>query len=102
MWCFDLLSLNGRDLRSQPLHQRKRKLEAVLSKTGNDATLRLSHTFEDGEKLLAAVDRQGLEGVVSKRRLSVYVAGPGSGWVKVKTTEWRAANQERHKLFEKK
>ena len=72
VWCFDLLMLNGRDLRSQPLHQRKRKLEAVLRKTGNDATLRLSHTFEDGQKLLAAVARQGLEGVVSKRRLGVY------------------------------
>ena len=35
------------------------------------------------------------------RTLGVCVAGPGSGWVKVKTAEWRQANQERHKLFEK-
>ena len=83
------------------MQQRKAKLEALLRKTGNDATLRLSHTFEDGEKLLAAAARQELEGIVSKRRLGIYVAGPGSGWVKVKTAEWREANRERHKLFEK-
>ena len=35
------------------------------------------------------------------RTLGVYVAGPGSGRVKVKPAEWRQANQERHKLFEK-
>ena len=101
VWCFDLMSLNGRDLRSHPLQQRKSKLETLLRKTGNDATLRLSHTFEDGEKLLAAAARQELEGIVSNRRLGVYVAGPGSGWVKVKTAAWRAANRERYKLFEK-
>ena len=101
VWCFDLLSLNGRDLRSHPLQQRKAKLEALLLKTGNDATLRLSHTFEDGEKLLAAAARQGLEGIVSKRRLGVYVPGAGSGWVKIKTAQWREANCGRWELFQK-
>ena len=63
VWCFDLLTLNERDLRSLPLEQRKAKLGALLAKTG-DTTLRLSQTFDDGEKLLLAAARQGLEGIV--------------------------------------
>src|SRR4029079_8238156 len=97
VWCFDLLAFNGRDLRSLPLETRKAKLSALLMKTG-EPRLRLSHTFADGEKLLHAAAQRGLEGIVSKRRAAPYVAGSGSGWIKVKTTEWRAANCERYKL----
>jgi bifunctional non-homologous end joining protein LigD len=100
VWCFDLLTLNGQDLRPVALEQRKAKLEVLLRKT-DDNTLRLSHTFADGEKLLHAASQNGLEGIVSKRRMARYVAGSASGWIKVKTDEWRAANRERYKLFEK-
>ena len=100
VWCFDLLMLGGRDLRSQALEKRKAKLEVLLRKT-DDNTLRLSHTFADGEKLLHAAAQQGFEGIVSKRRVGLYLPGPASGWIKVKTREWREANRERYKLFEK-
>ena len=80
------------------MEQRKAKLGALLAKTG-DTTLRLSQTFDDGEKLLLAAARQGLEGIVSKRRAAPYVAGATSGWIKVKTREWRQANREQ--LFER-
>jgi bifunctional non-homologous end joining protein LigD len=100
VWCFDLLMLGGRDLRSEALEKRKAKLEVLLRKT-DDNTLRLSHTFADGEKLLHAAAQQGLEGIVSKRRVGLYLPGPASGWLKVKTREWREANSERYKLFEK-
>ena len=94
VWRFDLLTLNGSDLRSMA------KLGALLAKT-DDTTLRLSQTFEDGEKLLIAAAKKGLEGIVSKRRAAPYVAGSSSGWIKVKTAEWREANRERYKLFDK-
>jgi ATP-dependent DNA ligase len=42
----------------------------------------------------------GLEGIVSKRRGDPYRTGSKSGWIKGKTAAWRAANQERYKLFE--
>ena len=100
VWCFDLMQLDRRDLRSLPLERRKAKLASLLAGTV-DARLRLSHTFEDGEQLLYAASRQGLEGIVSKRRMARYVVGNGSGWIKVKTAEWREANRERYKLFEK-
>ena len=86
----DLLMLNGRDLRPLALEKRKAKLSALLAKTPGD-TLRLSHTFRDGEKLLHEAAQNGLEGIVSKQRESVYVAGPASGWIKVKTAEWRVS-----------
>ena len=100
VWCFDLLMLGSRDLRSEALKQRKAKLGELLTKTPIDA-LRLSHTFADGEKLLHAAGQNGLEGIVSKRRVGLYLPGPASGWIKVKTAEWREANSERYKLFEK-
>lgn len=100
VWCFDLLGLNAQDLRPLPLEKRKAKLSALLTKRPV-GELRLSHTFSDGEKLLHAAGQQGLEGIVSKRRESIYLAGPNCGWIKVKTAEWREANRERYKLFEK-
>ncbi len=84
-------------MRGLALQQRK---AALLRKTGDD-TLRLSQSFESGEELLAATAQQDLEGIVSKRRESVYVAGPNCGWIKVKMAEWSEANRERYKLFEK-
>jgi hypothetical protein len=38
----------------------------------------------------------------NKQTLGTYVAGSASGWIKVKTAEWRAANRERYKLLEKR
>jgi ATP-dependent DNA ligase len=40
-------------------------------------------------------------GVVAKRKDAPYRSGPRSGWIKVKTAEWRAANQWRAEFFEK-
>jgi len=42
-----------------------------------------------------------LEGIVGKKRMAPYPAGSRSGWIKVKTATWRAANRERYKLFER-
>jgi bifunctional non-homologous end joining protein LigD len=96
-WCFDLLMLDGEDLRPRPLVDRRRLLADIL--TGE--TLRYSAHFEDGEKLLAAAEARGLEGIVSKRLGAAYIAGNGCGWLKIKTASWRAANRDRHELFEK-
>jgi ATP-dependent DNA ligase len=51
--------------------------------------------------LLEAAVRMNLEGIVSKKRAAPYGAGSNSGWIKVKTREWREMNRERYKLFEK-
>jgi hypothetical protein len=63
--------------------------------------IRFSGAFPDADALLAECARLGLEGIVAKRKVSPYRSGTRSGWIKVKTAEWRAVNQYRAKLFEK-
>jgi bifunctional non-homologous end joining protein LigD len=64
--------------------------------------LRFSESFDDPQKLLDAAVKLGLEGIVSKRRDQAYRSGPNSGWVKVKTVQWREANRDRWEMFERR
>jgi bifunctional non-homologous end joining protein LigD len=97
VWAFDILHLNGVDLRELPLTERKYALAKIIYKA-RDHTLRLSETFDDGEKLLASCERVGLEGIVSKRKDFPYRSGTAD-WVKVKCLSWREANKDRGELF---
>jgi ATP-dependent DNA ligase len=72
--------------------QRRARLQASLARAKSDL-LRFSECFPDADALLAECSRRGLEGIVAKRKDSVYRSGMRSGWVKVKTSEWKAANQ---------
>ena len=96
-WCFDLLLLNGEDLRGRPLVLRRRFLGDLLA----GDVLRYSAHFDDGDQLLAVAEARGLEGIVSKKREGAYVAGERCGWRKIKTPSWRLANRDRHELFER-
>jgi len=100
VWAFDLLFHNGRDVRELPLVERKDLLMVLIMGAGDDR-LRLSDGFDDGVELLAAAERIGLEGVVSKRRDAPYLSGAKCGWIKVKTQAWREANKNRWQLFER-
>jgi bifunctional non-homologous end joining protein LigD len=99
-WCFDLLALDGADLRAEPLLFRRVRLKGLLEKAGGE-TLRLSETFEDPQRLLAAAEEHGLEGIISKQGLKPYVSGRNGEWIKVKCAAWRAANRGRGELFGK-
>ena len=90
-WCFDLLHLNGRDLRPLPLAERRDLLRNLLIEA-DDSTLRFSDDFPDPDKVLGAASRMGLEGIVSSGADQPYRSGPNSGWIKVKTATWREAN----------
>ena len=100
VWAFDLLYLNGKDLRSLTLVDRKERLERLVSKV-RENWLFYSETFADGATLLKAADRMGLEGIVSKKASAPYRSGPRCDWIKVKCTSWREANRERWRLFER-
>jgi bifunctional non-homologous end joining protein LigD len=101
LWAFDLLVLNGRDLRLHPLVKRQARLQALLERFGCPS-VSVSQPFEDGLALLCVAEKRGIEGVVSKRRDAPYRSGECRDWRKVKTTAWREANRERWRLFEKK
>jgi bifunctional non-homologous end joining protein LigD len=84
---FDLLWLDGRDLRGAKLEERRELLDALLS--GARAPLSLSRASEvesPGElaAMIEATRAAGLEGLVAKRKGSTYVAGPTGTWRKVK------------------
>ncbi len=81
---FDLLALNGTDLRDEPLEQRRARLAAILPAKSD--VLHLSTELAGTpEILLAEICQRGLEGLIAKRRDSRYEAGRRSGaWVKVK------------------
>lgn len=81
---FDLLYLNGRDIRKEPLLRRKAELKKIIA--GTD--VQFSESFEiDGHAMFAHACKLGLEGVVSKVRDSAYVSGRGNAWVKKTCTQ---------------
>ena len=80
---FDLLELNGRDLRGHPLHDRQLRLRAHFSASPVAA---LADDFSDGDALFALMKRENMEGIVSKRLASVYTPGKNHrDWFKTKT-----------------
>jgi bifunctional non-homologous end joining protein LigD len=77
---FDLLYLNGRDLRKLPLVERKAVLKKLIEKT----PVQFSESFElDGQEMFRHACQVGLEGVVSKVRDSRYRSDYSNDWVKV-------------------
>ena len=80
MVAFDLLYLNGYDLRKLPLIERKALLKKLIDKTD----IQFSESFEvDGREMFKHACKTGLEGVVSKVRDSRYTSGRSNDWVKV-------------------
>lgn len=87
-FAFDLLYLDGEDLRKEPLLARKERLEALLGGLGEDSPLRYSeHFVEPGQTMLRHACRMGLEGVVSKRADAPYRSGRGRDWIKSKCSQ---------------
>ncbi|SFP16075.1 bifunctional non-homologous end joining protein LigD [Mesorhizobium sp. NFR06] len=86
-YVFDLMLLDGEDLRREPLVERKQALAELLGEQPDDSALRLSdHFHEPGKIMLQHVCRMGLEGVVSKRADAPYRSGRGLTWIKSKCT----------------
>jgi bifunctional non-homologous end joining protein LigD len=79
MVAFDLLYLDGYDLRKLPLIERKSHLKKLIAKT----SIQFSESFEvDGAEMYQHACAVGLEGVVSKVRDSRYNSGRGNEWMK--------------------
>lgn len=81
-FAFDLLHLDGYDLRPAPLLRRKEALASLVPKAG---TIRMSdHVRGTGEAFYLQACGFGLEGIISKRADQPYRSGRGKDWVKVK------------------
>jgi DNA ligase D-like protein (predicted ligase) len=82
---FDLLHLNGRDLRKEPLIERRLRLQQLVGRDDPGCRIQFSeHVVGNGAAMFAAADRMGLEGIVSKQVRSRYRSGRSPDWLKVK------------------
>src|SRR6476661_5060128 len=75
LYAFDILALDGEDLRKLPLHLRKTNLARLLARRPEGIFVSDFEQGEIGPDLFRAACKLGLEGMVSKRRDSTYCAG---------------------------
>ncbi len=85
-YAFDILHLDGTDLRPAPLMDRKDTLEALLGQP-SDVLKYSEHFEENGDLVLRHACRLSLEGVISKDRNAPYRSGRSKTWIKSKCSE---------------
>jgi bifunctional non-homologous end joining protein LigD len=93
LYSFDLIELNGDDLRRDPLEVRKATLRSMLAKAGPGLRFN-DHMEGDGPTVFAHACKMGLEGIVSKRKDSMYRSGRSHDWLKMKNPAAPAVKRE--------
>jgi bifunctional non-homologous end joining protein LigD len=86
LYAFDLIELNGDDLRREPLEVRKATLTSLLTKARTGIRIN-EHIEADGATVFRHACRLGCEGIVSKRRDSSYRSGRSRDWLKSKNPD---------------
>jgi bifunctional non-homologous end joining protein LigD len=81
LYAFDLIELNGDDLRRDPLEVRKAALASIVAKASPGIRFN-EHIEGDGPTVFAHACKMGLEGIVSKRKDSPYPSGRSPDWLK--------------------
>jgi bifunctional non-homologous end joining protein LigD len=94
LYAFDLIELNGDDLRRDPLEVRKATLASVLAKAAYGLRLNEHIEHDDGETVFRHACKMGLEGIVSKRKGSPYRSGRSPDWLKMKNPACAAVKRE--------
>jgi bifunctional non-homologous end joining protein LigD len=93
LYAFDLLELDGADLRREPIETRKATLASLLR--GCRSGVRLNeHLTQPGDVVFQHACKMGLEGIVSKRLGSRYRSGRSKDWLKFKNPEAPAVKRE--------
>jgi bifunctional non-homologous end joining protein LigD len=93
LYAFDLIELNGDDMRTKPLERRKVLLIRLLTKAS--AGLQVNdHIVEPGDVVFRHACQVGFEGIVSKRLGSPYVSGRSRHWIKSKNPAAPAVKRE--------
>ena len=100
-YAFDLLWLNGRDLRKWPLMKRKEKLRAVIPEIPS-RILFTPHLDGQGIRLFHEACKIDLEGIVAKKKDAPYYSDERhAAWIKIKNPKYTQI-QGRHELFSAK
>jgi bifunctional non-homologous end joining protein LigD len=88
LYAFEVIEVNGDDLRREPLEVRKATLASLLRRAAPGLRLN-EHIEADGPTVFAHACKMGLEGIVSKRKDSSYRSGRSSDWLKMKNpADW--------------
>ena len=86
-YLFDLPFCEGEDLRGQPLHRRRARLQEILQKRSSER-LRFSQEFTaTARDLVSSACQLGLEGIIGKRRDSTYRGQRSDDWIKLKCSQ---------------
>jgi len=93
LYAFDILALDGDDLRGLPLSMRKTNLARLLARRPDGIFVAPFEQGEIGADLFQAACRMGLEGLVSKRLDRPYQAGRSKHWVKIKNCKHPAMSR---------
>jgi ATP-dependent DNA ligase len=94
LYAFDLLELDGRDLRREPIEVRKATLASLLRGCAPGVRFNEHLEHQDGEVVFRHACKLGLEGIVSKRLGSIYRSGRSKDWIKMKNPEAPAVKRE--------
>ncbi len=97
---FDLLELDGEDLRHAPIETRKATLKSLLRRTHSGVAFN-QHFAADGDTVYRHACALGCEGIVSKRLTSPYRAGRSDVWVKIKNPAAPAVKRETEEEWRK-
>jgi len=101
LYAFDLIELNGDDLRRDPLEVRKTTLASIVAKA--QAGIRFNEHIEgDGPTVFAHACKLGLEGIISKRKDSAYRSGRSPDCLKMKNANAPAVKREEEEEWGKK
>ena len=95
-YCFDLLWLNGRDLRAVPLIERKKQLRRLIAKNGCEHIIFAQHVAKHGTALYQEICERDLEGIVCKRKDGAYSSA--GQWLKVLNPNY-TQHSGRHEKF---
>ena len=93
LYAFDLLELDGADLRHEPWDTRRATLASLLRKAGKGIRLSGHIDGADGDLVFRHACVMGLEGIVAKRRDRPYRSGRSPDWIKVKNPHAPAATR---------
>jgi bifunctional non-homologous end joining protein LigD len=94
-FAFDLVWLNDSDLRKLPLIERKKNLKRLIERSTWSEIIYAQHVEGQGKLLFEEVCERNLEGMVCKRKNSIYAE---HGWVKIKNPDYTQA-EGRHEMF---
>ena len=98
LYAFDLLWLDGQDLRGLPLIERKQSLRKLIQNSRCERLIYAQYIETQGIAFFEEICARDLEGIVAKRKVSIYKSN-GTGWLKIKNPKYSQA-EGRHDLFD--